>query len=169
MSGNKYLSNVAGVITEVVATQTTAGAGDAGKIPALDAAGRLALTMMPVGLGPDTASIVTSENLAAGDLVNIYNVTGTGTARKADATTAGKQAHGYVLSSTTSGQTALVYFEGPNTSVTGLTPGNLFLATTAGLTTATAPSASGSIVQRVGIATGATSMNFQMGEPITVA
>jgi hypothetical protein len=197
MAVRKYLKNNAGVITEETSINTSAGAGDEGKIPALnasgvldstivnsttssvgagdsgklaalDAAGRLDESMMPVGIGADTSSIATSENLAAGDLVNIYNDGGTAKARKADATTAGKEAHGFVLDAVTSPANATVYFEGPNTSVTGLTPGVQYLTTTAGTSSTTAPSASGNIVQRVGFATSATNLNFQSNQPIVL-
>lgn len=168
MAGNKYLSNNAGTITEVAAIQSSAGAGDAGKIPALDAAGKLDTSMMPTGIGADTSVIEASENLAAGDLVNIHNSSGA-KVRKADATTAGKEAHGFVLAGVTSGQNATVYFEGSNTQVTGLTPGAQFLSTSPGLATATAPSGSGNVVQRVGVATAAASLNFEAGAPIVLA
>lgn len=168
MAGNKYLTNNAGTITEVASLQSSAGAGDAGKIPALDAAGRLDNSMMPSGIGADTASVTSSENLAAGDLVNIWNSTGA-KVRKADATTAGKEAHGFVLSAVTSPAAATVYFEGSNTGVTGLTPGPQFLSTTAGIATATAPSGTGNVVQRVGFATAAAALNFQAGIPIVLA
>lgn len=169
MAGNKYIKNASGTLTEEAALQASAGAGDAGKIVALDATGRLDSSMMPVGIGADTASIVTSENLSAGDLVNIWNDGGTAKARKADATTSGKEAHGFVLSAVTSPAAATVYFEGTNTAVTGLTPGNQFLATTAGTATATAPSAAGNVVQKVGVATSATTLNFEGQQPIVLA
>jgi len=164
----KYLTNSAGTITEVSGLATSAGAGDVGKIPQLDAAGRLDNSFMPTGIAADTAAITASEALLAGDLVNIWNSTGA-KARKADAATSGKRAHGFVLAAVSSSATATVYFEGTNTQVTGLTPGELFLsATTPGLATSTAPSATGQTVQRVGFATAATAMNFQAGEPITL-
>lgn len=170
MAGNKYISNAAGVLTEVAATQTSAGAGDAGKIPALDANGLLAVTMMPSGVAADVASLVTSENLAAGDLVNIFNNGGTPTARKADASVAGKEAHGFVLAGTTSPAAATVYLSGPNTGCSGLTAGNLYLSdATPGKPTATAPSTSGHVVQRVGVAYSATAMQFAPELPVTLA
>lgn len=193
----KFLKNNAGTITEESGVATSAGAGDVGKIPqldaagvldhsivnavtasagagdadkvvALDAAGRIDSTMMPVGIGADTASITTSEALAAGDFVNIHNSSGA-KVRKADATTAGKEAHGFVLASAGSGASATVYFEGSNTGVTGLTPGPQFLSTTPGVATSTAPSGSGNVVQRLGVATSATSVNFEGGVPIVLA
>lgn len=163
------MDQVAGTLTQKRATQTSAGAGDAGKIPALDANGRLPATMMPVGVTPEVSTIVTSENLAAGNYVNIYDNAGTVTARKADATTAGKEAHGFVLAATTSPAAALVYHEGANTGVTGMTGGQVFLSTTPGLGTATAPSGSGNVVQRIGIATAATSVNFEPQDGIVLA
>lgn len=168
MAGNKYLKISSGAIAEQAALQASAGAGDAGAIVALDATGRIDTSMMPTGIGADTATISASENLAAGDLVNVWNSAGA-KVRKADATTAGKEAHGFVLSSVTSGNSATVYFEGTNTGVTGLTPGVQYLSTSAGLATSTPPSGSGNVVQRVGFATAAAALNFDANVPVTLA
>ena len=165
---DKFLYNNSGVVTEKAAITTSAGAGDSGKIPGLDSSGRLDNSMMPVGLGADTATITASESLAAGDLVNVWNSTGA-KVRKADATVAGKEAHGFVLSAVSSSASATVYFEGTNTGVSGLTAGVQYLATTAGTATTTAPSGSGNVVQRVGFATSATALNFQSLSPIVLA
>lgn len=165
---DKYLYNNAGTPTERAATTASAGAADAGKIPGLDAAGRLDNSMMPVGLGADTSVVTASEALAAGDFVNIWNNTGA-KARKADATTASKEAHGFVLASVANGAAATVYFEGSNTQVTGQTAGNVFLSTTPGLATSTAPSAAGNAVQRIGVATSATNINTEFQTPIILA
>ena len=169
MAGNKYIKNNAGVLTEIAALQTSAGAGDAGKIVALDTAGKLDSSFMPVGIGADTASIVASEALSAGDYVNVYDDTGTAKVRKADATTAGKEAHGFVLSAVSSAALATVYFEGTNTAITGQTAGVVYLATTAGAGSTTPPSAAGNVVQRIGFAVSATAMNFTSNQPIVLA
>lgn len=163
-----FINTATGAITEREALVVSAGAGSAGKIVALDASGRIDSTMMPVGIGADTASITTSEALAAGDLINIHNSTGA-KARKADATTAGKEAHGFVLSSAASGAAATVYFEGTITGLSGLTPGPQFLTTTAGTSSGTPPAASGNVIQRVGVATSATTLNFEGGMPVVLA
>lgn len=169
MAGNKYIANNAGAYQEVAANQTSAGAGDAGKIPALDSTGRLDESMMPVGVAAETQSIVTTEDISGGSLVNIYVSTGV-KCRKADATTSGKEAKGFVLASTTSGQSATVYFSELNTAVTGLTPGaTYFLDTTAGGVNATAPSSSGNIVQEVGVATAAGVLIFQPKKSLLLA
>lgn len=169
MAGNKYLKNNSGVITEESAVQASSGAGDAGKILALDASGKLDNSFMPVGIGADTAVVVASEALSAGNFVNIWNDGGVAKARKADATTAGKDAHGFVLSAVSASANATVYFEGTNTAVTGQTGGKVFLATTAGGATSTAPSASGNVVQSIGVAVSATAINFNLGTPIVLA
>lgn len=170
MAGNKYLSNLGGTTTEVAASQTSAGAGDAGKIPALDATGKLDTSMMPVGVAADVKVMTTSENLAAGDFVNVYNVAGVATARRADGSTTGKIANAFVLAATTSGTNATLYFVGPNTQVSGATPGVVFLsATTPGGFSSTAPSAAGQTVQRLGVATSATEINFTPAAPLTLA
>lgn len=166
---DKYLYNNAGTISEKAAITASAGAGDTGKIPGLDASGRLDNSFMPVGIGADTAVVQASEALSAGDYVNIWNSSGSPRVRKADATTAGKEAHGFVLSAVSSGANATVYFESTNTGVTGQTAGVVYLSTTAGAGTATPPSGSGNVVQRIGFAVSATAMNFQSGTPITLA
>ena len=197
MAVNKYITNNSGVLTEVTAPTTSAGAGDSGKIvalnasgvldasivnskttsagagdsgkiPALNGAGVLDTSFMPAGIGADTAAITASEALSAGDLVNVWNSTGA-KVRKADATTSGKEAHGFVLAAVLSSGTATVYFAGNNSSVTGLTPGKQYLQTAAGASGATAPSGSGNCVQVVGFATSATNLNFVSGDPLILA
>ena len=165
----KYLTQLNGVISEVVTNQTSAGAGDAGKIPALDSTGKLDMTMMPVGLGAETDTIVASENLAAGDMVNLWNSTGI-KVRKADAST-NKPAHGFVLAAVASGADATVYRVSQlNNQITGMTIGaTQFLSTTAGGRQETAPSVASQIVQVLGVAKSETEMIFAPQPPITLA
>lgn len=170
-AANKVVKmNGSGIIAPAVlnAVAASAGAGDAAKVVQLDGSGRLDSSMMPVGIGADTATITSSEALSSGDFVNIWNSSGA-KVRKADATVAGKEAHGFVLVGVGSGAAATVYFEGTNTAVSGQTPGPVFLGTTAGQAVSAAPSGSGNVVQRVGFATGATAINFQAGVPVTLA
>jgi hypothetical protein len=195
MAAPRFLRNVSGRIKEVVAITSSAGAGDAEKIVATAAAtgiladsimgaattgvsvvvktngsGLLDSSIMPTGVGADTASIATSENLAAGDLVNLYDAAGTITARKADATAEGKECHGFVLAGTTSPAAATVYFEGKITGLSSLTPGaRYYMSASPGAATATAPSTSGNVVQAIGTAIGTTIISFEPQEPITVA
>ncbi|WP_254509873.1 hypothetical protein [Anatilimnocola floriformis] len=171
MAGNKYLKNASGTITEEAAIQSSAGAGDAGKIPALDSAGKLDNSMMPTGIGGDTKQIVASEALSAGNLINVYNNAGTLNMRKADATTAGKEANGFVLSSVSSSATGTAYFEQLITGLSGLTVGaQYYLSTTAGTPSTTVPSTSGNIVQKIGRALSATELLFMpQPDPITLA
>jgi len=166
---DKYLKVSGGALTEVEFKQSSAGASDAGKAPALDATGRFDVSMMPVGIGADTKQLLASEIIAAGSYVNIWSDGGAFKVRKADATTAGKEADGFILEGVASGGTATVYFEGPNTQVTGMTPGSVFLQTTAGAGGATAPSGSGNVVQRLGVAVSATEVNFERGIPVVLA
>lgn len=168
MPGEKFLKQTNGGLVETIATQT-GGAPNADKIPALDANGRLDSSMMPTGVGLDTAVIQASEALVAGDFVNIHNVTGSARVRKADAAVSGKEAHGFVLAGVASGGNATVYFEGTNTGVTGQTPGVAFLSTTAGLAQAAAPTVAAQVVQRIGLAVSPTAVNFEPSLPILLA
>lgn len=160
----------AGILAPTVlnAAASSAGVGDAAKMVQLDGTGRIDATMMPVGIGADVATIAASENLAAGDFVNVHDSTGA-KARKADATAVGKEAHGFVLAAVTSGNNATVYFEGTNTGVIGMTPGVVFLSATAGTAAATAPSGAGKVVQRLGVAVSATAINFEPHPPVVLA
>ena len=168
MAAKKFLRLVNGVLTEIFGVQASAGAGNAGDLVSLDNSGRIDNSMMPVGIGADTSTISASETLAAGDWVNVWNNSGA-KVRKADATTAGKEAHGFVLAAVTSGNPATVYFEGTNTQVSGQTPGPVFLQTTAGVGGPTVPSASGNVVQQIGVAVSATAVNFERSVPVTLA
>lgn len=166
MAGDKYIYDNTGQLTEKAAIQTSAGAGDAGKIPAVDSTGRLDVTFMPVGVAPEVTSLLASENLSAGNFVNIFNSSGTIKARKADATAVGKEANGFVLASVTSGNTATVYaISNKNTQLSGMTIGAIqYLHTTAGGVTETAPSTAGNLVQRLGRAESATELVFAPSE-----
>jgi hypothetical protein len=167
---DKYLSLSGNDKIEVEATDSSAGAGDAGEIVALDAAGLIALNMLPVGVGPDVKNLASFENLSAGDLVNVFNDGGTEKVRKADATTAGKEADGFVLAAVTAPTAVDVYFEGVLTGLSGLTRGaKQFLDTTAGGLTETAPTTTGNIYQFVGRAVSDTELAFESGEGITRA
>lgn len=168
MAGQKILTQVGGVITEIVTTQT-GGAPSANKVPSLDAAGKLDATMMPTGIGADTAVVTASEALSAGDWVNIWSNAGAFAVRKADASVAGKEAHGFVIAAVANAAAATVYFEGSNTSVTGQTPGKVYLSTTPGVGTPTPPAGAGNVVQLVGFAVSATTVNAQLLEPIVLA
>jgi hypothetical protein len=165
----KYIEQVGGRLQEKSGLAVSAGAADAGKIPELNGSGRLDNSMMPVGIGADTQVIVASEALAAGDFVNIHNSSGP-KVRKADGATPGKEAHGFVLALVANGGNATVYFEGTNTQTTGQTPGIVFLSASApGQATNASPNTSGQIVQQIGLATSATTINFQFQQPITLA
>ncbi|MFT2588526.1 hypothetical protein, partial [Escherichia coli] len=67
MAAKKILRFVGNNITEVFGVQASTGAANAGDIVSLDDSGRLDMSMMPVGMGADTAVIASSEALAAGD------------------------------------------------------------------------------------------------------
>lgn len=146
---------------------TSAGAGSSGEIPALDSAGKLDSSMMPVGFGQDSVTATAGEALTAGDFV-YFN--GSGAVVKADATSLAKQAKGYVNSNVLNAGTATVYFDDSNTGLTGLTINvPYYLSTTPGLATTTAPTTATQIVQRVGFANSATNLRVDIEEPVLIS
>ncbi len=166
---DKYKTlNAQGDDTLIEFTDASAGAASAGKGVALGANGLLSETLFPPKYAPDVRSMPASEAIAAGAFVNIYNVSGTATIRNADANSSAKRAHGYVTAAIASGASGEVMFDDNNASVTGQTPGDVFLSTTTpGATQPAAPSGAGKIVQKLGVATSATTIHVNI-QPITI-
>lgn len=190
----RYLANIAGRLKMVAAIATSVGAADAEKIVATNTSGRIDDTLMnaatsgaskviktkadgtldesvmPTGIGADVKNMLASEALSSGDLVNIWSDTGVEKARKADATVEGKEANGFVKAAVTSGATAAVYLEGRVSGLTGMTPGaRQYLLVTPGKAGSTPPNAANNVVQFVGVAVSPTEIDFEPGNPITVA
>lgn len=142
----------------ILSIQSSAGAGDAEKLIATDATGKIHSSFLPAGLGAATISVTTTEALAAGDFVEIYASSGS-KCRKADAATL-KRAKGFVLSAFGSGVPATIYPLGEvNNQLAGLTPGaDYYLSLTAGGITTSAPSATGQMYQYLGTAISATEL-----------
>ena len=164
----KYIKNSSGQLAEVEATVQSTGVSEAGKIVALDASGKLDSTIMPTGVGAQTQAMPASEALTAGNLVNIWNDSGTTKARKADASN-GRRAMGFVLSGVSSGATATVYLDDSLTGLSSLTVGVPYYLSTGGGVSSTAPTTSGYISQEIGISASATVISFEPQQPITLA
>lgn len=148
----------------VESVKQTAGATDANKLIRTGSDGKLDPSLLPTGVGADALTVIATEDLSAGDFVNIH----TGGVRKADASTPGKEADGFVLDAVLSGQPATVYFEGRNSALTGLTVGERYYlsAVTPGAVTAVAPAAPGTVVQYLGRASTTTSIAFEATDGI---
>lgn len=158
--------NGSGVLdsTIVNSTTTSVGAGSSGKVVALGASGKIDESMLPTG--PELATAVASEAISAGNLVNIYSNAGVSTMRKADAAS-NRPANGYVLAAVASAATGTYYSDGRITGLSGLTAGTSLWLGAAGATSSTAPTATGSIQQRIGHASSATEIMFNP-DPQTV-
>lgn len=164
----KFIEIQGGQLTENEALQSSTGAGDAGKIIALDSSGKIDDSMMPTGIGAEIKVVEASESLSAGDLVNIHDDAGTEKVRLADASN-GRRAHGFVLSASASAENADVYFSGIITGLTGLTPGADVYLGTGGDISESGATTSGHILQQVGVAISGTEVSFKDHMPITRA
>ena len=151
----------------VEGTVTSTGVAQAGDIVALDAAGKLDISLLPVGVAADVklVTVSTGVTLAAGDYVNFWDNTGE-EVRLADHSN-NRPAHGFVLAGYTAGQTATVYFEGANTALSGLTPGARQYLDTNGDATET-PKTTG-LHQLLGVAISATEINTDIQDCITIS
>jgi len=161
----KFLALGGGIAAQVAAA-LVGGAANAYQIPALGATGQLDPTMMPTGVGADTASLPATEAIAAGAWVNIWVNGGVTSVRNADSSATGKTANGFVLAAVASGGTALVYFTGLNTGLSGLTPGALYFLGSVGASVTAPPTAVGSVTQQVGVATNATTIQCNIQQQI---
>lgn len=160
MAADKYLSiDTDGNHLEVQATDTSAGVGNAGDIVALGNDGLISTTMLPSD-GAVTATA--SEAIAAGDLINFHNSSGL-KVRKATNAGPSTRAHGYAPASISSAASGtVVVFRGVNTAVSGLTVGENYMLGTAGGVVSTAPTASGSVIQHIGVARSATELEVNI-------
>lgn len=149
----KYIANNSGKLKEVQPISSSAGGADASKMVQTDGTGKLDVSFMPVGVGAEVTVCEAFEALTAGDFVNLFLSGGVIKAQKADATTNAKPAYGFVLENVLITASATVYgISNKNTVVAAaLTIGSdYWLSTTPGILTATAPSATGNIVQLIG-------------------
>lgn len=171
MSNNGKFMNIGGDGAPTVETGASAGgAPDANKIPKLDAGGRLPFAMMPAGVNNEAGTATASEAIAAGALINLYNASGALAMRNADNTTAGKEAHGFVLAAVANAAQGTYFLPGSiDTSVSSRTIGARQFLGAGGAMTEAVPTASGSVVQIVGVATGATSVVFNPQAPVTIS
>ncbi|MGL5074347.1 MAG: hypothetical protein ACRDBG_00705 [Waterburya sp.] len=157
-----------GEVQEELTLATSAGAGSAGRVPELDSNGKFDISMLPSGIGADTIVIQTSEALVAGDFVQIWDNAGVGRVRKADASTVGKAADGFVLAAFGSGANATVYFEGQNNQRTGLVVGTRYYLsdTTAGSIVSAPVVGAGKTHQYLGKAISTTTLAFEPEDAI---
>lgn len=164
MAAQKFLGWVETVGKKwLTAITTSAGAGDAYKIPCVGADGKLHSSLLP-SLDADTTVAPASENLSAGDRVNLWWDTETLRVRRADASN-GRKADGYVAGAVTSGDSATVLHDGTQSGLSGLTPGAeyyLSSSTPGGIVVVGSVTlTSGHLIQYVGKAKSPTELLFE--------
>lgn len=159
---DKVLTRRDGVTEQYTPVVTSAGAADAGKIPALGPGGKLDPSTYNAGAGEQTTQAAASEALGVGKFVNLFNDAGVLKARLADNSN-GRPADGFVKTAVESAAMATVYpLDAINGQLTGLTVGSTYFLGTAGgvitpaLNAATA--ATGLIDQKLGKAKSATEL-----------
>lgn len=166
---DKYIALVAGVEREVEGTVTGGTATQAGDLVALDTGGRLDLSIMPVGITPDTYVGVANETLSAANPF-VY-VMSDGKVANASAASGGNPAIGFVLTGFAAAAQATVYFEGRVTGLSDLTVGaRYYLSDTVpgGLTT-TPVAGTGKLHQYLGRAISTTTLSFEADDHIVRA
>ncbi|MFI8479630.1 hypothetical protein ACIGCM_03575 [Pseudomonas sp. NPDC078700] len=127
-----FLARVAGRTRQIIATVISAGAGSAGDIVALDDAGKLDVSVLPLGIGANVVNAVASEAIGAGKFVELWSDAGTLKMRLADNSN-NRPAWGYVKAAVASAASGTAYrLNTVNANLSGLTPGGDYWLGTAG-------------------------------------
>jgi hypothetical protein len=157
---DKYIDLGSNGLQRKEATATSAGAGDAGKIVALNGSGQIDETMLP---SSTSVTMTCSEDITDGQLINIHD-SGGAKVRKASNASFATRAMGYATSTNTTGNSVTVVLrQGLSASQSGLTIGTKYYLGTAGAITDTAPTSAGTIVQEVGEGKSTTELSFILG------
>lgn len=164
----RFIDVINGVLTQLVPINSSAGVGDAHKVPQTGSDGRLDASLMPATMATQAKTFPASEDLTAGDLVNVWDSSSTLKVRKADGPL-GRLAVGYVASGFLTGATATVFVEGINTQVSGLVPGLCWLDAAGAVTQTPPATGSGGVSQIVGTALSATELEFEANDPVYLA
>jgi len=122
------------------------------------------VTAVTTGLRTENISRVyfqTTENIAVGQAVNLYDSAGTTYARLANATNNSKPCRAYATTTTVSGDWGEFVLLGAHPLITGVTGGtDYYLSTTGGGITFTPPATPGNIVQKIGWGLNSTTIYF---------
>ena len=144
----------------------------------LDGTGKITSAVLPLNFGKDMAVMTAGMDVTAGMFVGVEIVTSGEVEITTEVTAipawagsgAVTPAVGFVKVDAVQGTSVEVYFEGNNTFLSGLTPGELFLsATTAGGWATTIPTTSGYLEQKLGFAYSTTAMSFQWCPAMRIA
>jgi hypothetical protein len=142
------------IVDQYTPVTTSAGQTDAYKVAVLGADGQFDSSLIP---NIESTVLTAKEAIAAGNFVNITNVTGTSEVQNANATDGTKLCIGFVKDTVGQGDPVKVYFDGPNAYVPlgSFTAANIdeevFLSTTSGQCCARSTTfTTGQAVQKVG-------------------
>lgn len=171
MAQQGFLDLVGGKLKRVRAIVTSAGSGDAGKIPALGSDGKLDASVMPAGVGANVVVAVASEAIGAGKFVQLFADAGVLKMRLADNSN-GREAWGYVRTAVEADASGSAYrLNTANAALSGLTPGSDYWLGTAGgvIDTPLDPeTATGKLSQYLGKAGSATELITAEYAPVTL-
>lgn len=163
----RFLKSENGRLKSVEGLTASSGATDSGKIPALDAEGKIPISMLrDVAITTMTAY----ETLDGGDLINVFYDVDTPKVRKASGAVSGKECDGFVIVGASAETNVDVFFEGVVSGLTDLTPGARYYlsASTPGQVTDTPPSASPNVIQYIGRAISTTEIAFEPDDAIDI-
>lgn len=145
----------------IASTVTSAGAGDANKLIATGADGKIDASLLTQAFDP--VSLTAGVSIAANQLVNFYDNAGTPSMRLADSSL-DREANGFVTAAVASGNVGTAYRGGPLT-LSGMTTGVVYYLsnTTPGgvLAETSIVLVTGQCRQIIGVADSATDLMYQ--------
>ncbi len=163
MAAQTYRTRIAGKDTLVTAPTVSAGAATGNTIVATTASGQFDASVIPTSV---SGNVVRNENAASAiSASTLVNFGGSGV-RPADSTS-GYPANGFALAAISSGASGPINLIGILSGLSGLTEGaDYYLGTNgAAILAAALPTASGSLIQHIGVAVSTTEINFEYSEP----
>jgi len=164
MADGKFLSLENGRKKLKQAINQSTGASDADKIIRTDASGKIDRSFIP---DLDISVLEASENVSAGDFLNIFDDGGVAKVRLADASN-DRRAHGFAGETVTVGGNVTVLREGTNADLSGLAIAVRYYLDTVGQVTSTPKTAMGEIHQYLGTAESAVAINIEITDEIVI-
>lgn len=156
---DNYISQV-GNQEKIMTPVTTGGAGNANRIISTAANGYIDPSILP-STSSMSESVTATAAISANTAVNVYYAGSVKSVRPADNTAAGSEANAWASAAITNGAVGTVIVgQQIVTGMTGLIQDTKYYLGTAGTLVTTPPTASGNVVQAVGVALTTTEFFF---------
>lgn len=120
------------------------------------------------GEDSDISVVIAFEEINSGQAIHLFDDNGVTRARLADSSVP-YEAHGFAITSTLQGEYVPFSTDRAKLSLSGVMAGRTYYVSTSGGITASPPSTTGHIIQRVGYGTNINVLQVEIGESSTIS